>query len=403
MFKALTSQLETALDGLTELVQNASSTQPSPSPFLLVHPPSAREDHVTSTRAVGDELATLLLTIQSLETKVKDVRQRVFRQQRRQMFALTAISALPSEILRTIFAFATRNPWSPGRRFISVSSSLSQVCWGWHEVTTSQRALWSDIRLPLPKFNHSAQLLKLSKGDFVKMRLYESPRQTINTEIIRKSQHRLRDLSISCLYAWDAEAVFDRLIPEGRGSFEFTNIESLSLEDDESMSWRHDRRPLTFPNLRHLVLSGTMLLQSIHADQLVSLDIIGPPKYPDFVDGLHDLLNGSLRLQTLTVRHAEDYKPLRLSQKPVVTLEHLRSLQVKELNFLGLADILSRFIAPDLEVFVAEVITPTVDYELADTENNDDDLEELGQNNLTWEEYFRFQARKTVRNIIRSE
>lgn len=400
MFETITSQLELNLDELVQLVEKTDSAHHSPSPFLRVHPPHAREKHTTSTRARSNELTSLLDTIQSLETKIGALRQRVFRQQRRQVFALTAISALPSEMLRRIFTFATGDTPHAGCQVVSASSALSQVCYEWHDVTMTQRALWKDIRLPSPRLGYTDELLKLSKGEFLDVNLYDTRYPPVGAEIIRESQQRFHSLDISSVHAYGAEKTFSRLIPAGTGPFEFSNLESLSLADGDNTCWGYSPRSLTFPNLRRLVLYNASLSPMIHAPRLVTLDIHNRTRSSEFVDSLHDLLAGSPRLEVLKIHNEDNYSPQWLSEKPTVTLEHLKSLKVDVFNFLVLADVLSRFKAPHLEHFSAEDILRTPDYQVDDVEVDDVEVEEFDPLNSSWSQASRFEIRKTVSNSL---
>lgn len=375
MFESLTNQLTTILDQLTLLVDQHASLPISP--VLLIHPPTLRSAHAAFLQRRQDELGSMLPTIIDIEKKATAVRTSIYRHQRGCSFARTPVSALPDEILCSIFSFAVKGgeDYSTIQDSIYIAIDISKVSRKWHTVAINLRTLWTNIRLSCGDVRRVDTILRRSVQEPIDLRITDALFISASDCMSDVAQDRLRTLSINC--EDDVGATLRRLLDRDCDSYEFRTLESLSLsEGGPSLSIFPLDRMFKFPKLRELKLHRTITLYGLHAENLTTLEIC-LSSYVPIGNGLCDFLARCPRLQKMLLFTNMDYSRARHDPfSPIVTLEDLRSLEIQHVSRRCLVDILSCFRAPHLESFT--LLLPETGNSERDNDSGDSSDDETG-------------------------
>lgn len=165
---AVSATLQLAISQVGEVVTRAVDHCPETRAVLCLQPPSRRPKVSRDLEARIQGLRTVADACQSATSEFARILVRVERALHDCELALAPVSALPGEILTSIFHFAIASPSvTSTERSISTSSIvlLSQVCSRWRGVANACSALWTDFTVNQRMPTHIYQKHLQRSGD----------------------------------------------------------------------------------------------------------------------------------------------------------------------------------------------------------------------------------------------
>lgn len=353
--------VSSALDKLQEFLlhPNIDCT-----PIILTQPPlhrDARRAAIEQSLSVLDEQWTNMV---ALWQKLAQTRKQLKRRQAMCRSALSPISAMPSEILRQIFAYLF--PYLPSPTDDETRRSLMHVCGEWRSIAESQKAVWSSSYLHCAPSSDKMQ--KLFSTSEPPLRLAIGHDLTTNKVMDFFDDAEMQQLRarVEAIH-WDRLDGPDNLFYlhtiESRARLPFSALQTLSIttpQECPSCSMDYDALiagpftldPEVFPNLRTLRIENVNFSSNhFGGSKLQTLELV---KMSLSLYDLGRVLAGVPALEVLRLTKIGCYVPdgVYMDTNTLPVLLHLQKLVVDSIQTPYAQHLLPFLRCPHLESFV---------------------------------------------------
>lgn len=220
------SAVEAALDNLSLILECAIFDC---TPIILIHPPSRRAERKTSLEAMRSSFGAYQERMDGIERRMMVLKGGLMRQRSMCVSTLAPVSAMPPELLRSVFAFVScQNMYTSPHDYPHAGSRLAQVCSEWRDVALQQYDLWSSFDRSNPWSGKAIDMFLSRSGSLpFHLRVEEDrlPRFDLSgsDRYSRNLRNRLTHLE------WETSTIFTRFLTRFDRDAEFPLLETLFI------------------------------------------------------------------------------------------------------------------------------------------------------------------------------